>query len=132
MREIKYKDEVIARHIPANSWNDGLGFYSQDSEYLQVGTWKYNSGKSLLKHIHNIAERNVERTQEVIFVKTGKLQASIYSLDEILIETFVAHTGDIIILLNCGHGYEILEDNTEVLEIKNGPYLGADVDRRRF
>ena len=35
-------------------------------------------------------------------------------------------------LLRGGHGYEILEDGTQVLEVKNGPYLGPDVDRRRL
>ena len=35
-------------------------------------------------------------------------------------------------LLECGHGYTILSDDTKVIEIKNGPYLGADVDRRRI
>jgi len=39
--------------------------------------------------------------------------------------------GDIIILLRGAHGYEILEDGTQVLEIKNGPYL-KDKDIKRF
>ena len=36
------------------------------------------------------------------------------------------------ICLEGGHGYEILEDNTRVLEIKNGPYPGPEKDRRRL
>jgi len=44
----------------------------------------------------------------------------------------VIGTGDVAILLRGGHGYEILEDGTEVLEVKNGPYVGADRDRRRL
>ena len=35
-------------------------------------------------------------------------------------------------LLRHGHGYEILENDTRVLEIKNGPYPGAERDRVRF
>ena len=31
-----------------------------------------------------------------------------------------------------GEGYKILEEGTKVLEIKNGPYLGAEIDRGRF
>lgn len=53
-------------------------------------------------------------------------------MSEKQIDSFVVKAGDILILLECGHGYKILEDNTKVLEIKNGPYLGADVDRRRI
>jgi hypothetical protein len=44
----------------------------------------------------------------------------------------IVDEGDILILLQGGHGYEILEDGTQVLEVKNGPYIGADLDRRRF
>ena len=42
------------------------------------------------------------------------------------------NVGDVIILLRGGHGYDILDDDTEVLEIKNGPYVGSDLDRRRI
>jgi hypothetical protein len=40
--------------------------------------------------------------------------------------------GDVLALFNGGHGYEVLEDNTRVLEVKNGPYLGPEVDRRKI
>jgi len=53
-------------------------------------------------------------------------------LNEKFIEKIEVSEGEILILLNSGHGYKILEDNTKVIEIKNGPYLGAEVDRRRF
>ncbi len=132
MKEIKFKGEVIARLLPSDSWAEGLGFYSNDEEYIQVGTWKYDSGKSLMRHIHNPVERSIIRTQEVIYVKQGRVLAQIYTLDEEFVEEFEAKTGDTIILLNCGHGYEILENGTQVIEVKNGPYLGAEVDRRRF
>lgn len=127
-----YAGEVVARHIPDDSWANELGFYSKDGEYIQVGTWNYNSGKMLLQHIHNEVERKVLRTQEVLYIKNGSIRAKIFSLNEQLIEELVIKKGDTLILLNCGHGYQILEDNTQVLEIKNGPYLGANTDRRRF
>ncbi|MEG2082632.1 MAG: hypothetical protein RR011_05330, partial [Oscillospiraceae bacterium] len=58
--------------------------------------------------------------------------AKIYSLGEELVDEFDVHTGDVLILLGSGHGYSILEDGTKVLEVKNGPYLGAEIDRRRI
>ena len=132
MREIIYNNQVLARHIPSDSWNEGLGFYSKDEEYIQVGSWNYNKGKNLLQHIHNEIDRNVIRTQEVLYIREGSIKARIYALDENLVEVLIVKKGDTLILLNSGHGYEILEDNTQVLEIKNGPYLGAEIDRRRF
>lgn len=132
IKEIKYNNEILARHIPSDAWAEGLGFYSNDEEFIQVGSWQYNKGKELLKHIHNPVERSVLRTQEVLYIRKGSIKAQIYSLDETLVDVIIANEGDTLILLNSGHGYEILQDNTQVLEIKNGPYLGADIDRRRF
>lgn len=132
IKEIKYKNEIIARHIPADAWADGLGFYSNDEEFIQVGSWKYDKGKELLKHIHNPVKRTIIRTQEVLYIKKGSIKAQIFSLDEELVEEVIVNEGDCLILLNSGHGYKILQDNTQVLEIKNGPYLGANIDRRRF
>jgi len=132
IREIKHNGEILARHIPSEAWADGLGFYSNDDEFIQVGSWQYNKGKELLKHIHNQVNREVVRTQEVLYIKRGSIKAKIYSLEEEFVEELIANQGDTLILLNSGHGYEILQDNTQVLEIKNGPYLGAEIDRRRF
>ncbi|MCZ4696349.1 hypothetical protein DWB61_16920 [Ancylomarina euxinus] len=132
IKEIIQDGIVLARHIPNEDWKEGLGFYSKDEEFIQVGTWGYDSGKELLKHIHNEVERKVRRTQEVLYIRKGKISAKIYDLHENFIEELFVSEGDTLILLDSGHGYTILEDNTQVLEVKNGPYLGADIDRRRF
>ncbi len=131
-KEVKKDNEVLARLVKAEDWNEGLGFYSNDEEVIQVGTWQYNSGKELMKHIHNEVDRTITRTNEVLYVVSGKVKAFIYDLEEILVEELMVDTGDTLILLDCGHGYEIMADNTKVIEIKNGPYLGAETDRRRF
>ena len=130
--EIVHNGKVVARKIDADSWSEGLGFYSQESEYLQVGTWNYNEGKQLQRHVHNELDRVCSRTHEVLYIRAGSLRATIYSDDHQVLGEFVLNANDALILLDCGHGYEILEDKTKVIEIKNGPYLGADKDRRRF
>lgn len=133
MIEIKDGDLVLARHIPADiAWEDGLSFFSQDDEFIQVGVWGYPAGKELKAHIHNEVIRQVFWTQEVLFIRKGRLRVHIYCLNEIKITEFEASAGDILIMLRGGHGYEILEDGTQVLEVKNGPYVGADLDRRRI
>ena len=123
---------VLARYISGDSWTDGLGFYSNDFDFVQVGTWKYNKDKELLAHIHKQVVRSITHTQEVLFVRKGKIKASIYKPDKSFLQDIIATEGDILILLNGGHSYTILEDNTMVLEIKNGPYPGPTVDRERF
>ena len=131
--EIKEGDLVLARHIPATAaWQDGLNFFSQDEDFIQVGIWGYGADKELKAHIHNEVKREVLWTQEVLFVRTGKLRANIFDTNENKVAELQVNTGDVIILLRGGHGYDILEDGTQVLEIKNGPYVGPDLDRKRL
>ncbi len=131
--EIKQGDLVLARHIPAvDAWGDGLKFFSPDGDYQQVGTWGYGAGKTLLAHSHNEVSRAVLWTQEVLYVRAGRVRAEIFDTADQKVATLEAGAGDLLVLLRGGHGYQILEDGTQVLEIKNGPYVGADADRRRL
>jgi len=123
---------ILAIVIRNADWEEGLNFVSSEEDYLQVGIWGYNKGKKLEPHIHLAAPRKVLRTQEVVFVKNGRIRADIYTEKEEFLKSVELRKGDAIILLNGGHGYEILEDNTKVLEVKNGPYIGADMDRKRI
>lgn len=132
MREIAKDGIILARHISAEDISEGLNFFSQDSEFIQVGTWNYQKGKELLAHIHNEVPRMALRTYEALYVISGSLEAVIYDLNKNVVDTFVVNTGDVLVLLESGHGYKILEDHTKVLEIKNGPYLGAERDRQRI
>lgn len=132
MREIKKDGAVLARHITPKDIKDGLNFFSEDNEFIQVGAWSYDSGKELLAHIHNEVPRTAVRTYEALYVISGSLTAKIYDLNGEPVEVFTVKAGEILILLECGHGYSILEDNTRVLEFKNGPYLGAQTDRYRI
>lgn len=131
--EIKEGELVLARHIPATAaWKDGLNFFSNDDDFIQVGIWGYGAGKELKAHIHNEVKREVLWTQEVLFVRNGKLRANIFDTQETKVAELEVNAGDVIILLRGGHGYDILEEGTQVLEIKNGPYVGPDRDRRRL
>tara|TARA_B100001029_G_C15063401_1_gene460775 strand:+ start:1958 stop:2365 length:408 start_codon:yes stop_codon:yes gene_type:complete len=133
MIEVKDNGVVLARYIPASSaWEDGLSFFSDDEDYIQVGTWGYDKPKELLAHTHNEVHRDVAWTQEVIFVKKGSIKAEIYDLSNKKVQDIICNVGDIIVLLRGAHGYHILEDDTQVLEVKNGPYVGAELDRVRI
>jgi len=129
---IDSKGEKLAIYYPSSSWVKGLTFLTEDEDFIQVGMWGYDKGTKLQAHIHNEIKREVSRTQEVIFVKSGKVVAHVFDEEEKLVTTLQLHPGDVLIVLKGGHGYEVIEDNTSVLEIKNGPYPGAEADRRRI
>ncbi len=131
-RVIEARGEKLAIYLPSSSWEKGLSFYSEDRDFVQVGTWRYDKGTRLQPHIHNELGREALRTQEMIFVRSGRVAAHIFSEEGDFIGKVELSPGDTLILLRGGHGYEILEDDTHVLEVKNGPYLGAEIDRRRI
>lgn len=132
MKEESVKDgEVLIAKIYRNSdWLENLNFYTTDADFVQVSTWNYNQGKHLKAHGHKITERKSNRTQEVIFVKSGKLKAVFYSENNEIIYEIIMETGDFAIIFAGGHSYDILDDKTQILEIKNGPYLGLEVDKK--
>ena len=120
---IVYKDE---------DWVEGLNFITDDRLFIQVGSWWYQNGKKLAKHKHNIVPRESDITQEMVYVKSGSMNAIIFDNNLNHIEDIVLKTGDLAIMVNGAHGYEILEDNTKIIEAKNGPFLSVEVDKVKY
>ncbi len=69
-------------------------------------------------------------TQEVLFIKKGKLRVDFYDDYEDYLESVILEAGDVILLVSGGHGFKILEE-TEMIEVKQGPYSG-EADKKRF
>lgn len=133
MKIIQDNKYIYANYIPSDEvFKEGLTFFSDTSEFIQVGSWNYNNGKQLKAHKHNSFDRLTNITQEAIFVYKGLLNASIYDSENNFMEKIQLSSGDLLVVLMGGHGYEILQDNTLVLEFKNGPYFGPDKDRVRL
>lgn len=132
VEKIKDKGQVLAILIRKTDWEKGLNFASSDEDCLQVGMWWYDKRQRLAPHVHRMEPRTVLRTQEVICVKEGRLRADIYTEKRELLRSVELAEKDILILLGGGHGFEILNDGTKVLEVKNGPYVGAERDRERI
>lgn len=132
MKEILHNGNRLALHLTLDDVNSGLNFFTGEDEFLQLGAWRYESGKQLAAHNHNIVPRNSDRTQELVVVLKGELVATIYSEEDELIDTVPVRTGEVLLLQSGGHGYEITQEDTVVFEVKNGPYPGAETDRRRL
>ncbi|OGZ68558.1 MAG: hypothetical protein A3D35_02335 [Candidatus Staskawiczbacteria bacterium RIFCSPHIGHO2_02_FULL_34_9] len=125
-------NNILAIIVRSEDWEVGLNFASSDEDFIQAGFWNYEKGKQLLPHIHLEAKREILKTQEVIFVKNGSLRADIFTDEGKLFKSVELHQGDTGVFLNGGHGYEILEEGTQILEVKNGPYVGPEKDRKRI
>lgn len=122
---------LLAYTIPAEP-PPGLTPYSSDADFVQALHWRYDAGKRLQAHQHLCVPRRATHTQEVVVVLRGRLRTTVFDAARKLVATVDLGPGEAMALLAGGHGYEILENDTRVLEIKNGPYPGAEADRVRF
>lgn len=107
----------------------GLNFYSDANELLQVALWAHPEGQILASHKHLLVERKTHGTTEVVFVISGTIHFDIYDDQNALLSEGILVKGDLLLCHAGGHGYRILDSDTQVLEIKNGPYFGLESDK---
>jgi len=129
IEQIKDGDTLVSKILRNSLWPDGLTFYTDDGDFVQVSTWNYNKDKHLRAHSHRLCERCSDRTQEVVFVKSGKMKVYFYNNDHKLIKEDCLNAGDAAIIYSGGHAYDIIEDGTQIFEVKNGPYPGIEKDK---
>ncbi len=122
--------ELAALIIRTSFTRDGIEFFTPNDFSQQLGYMNRPKGYEIEPHMHILHERKVTMTQEVLLIKSGKVKINFYDLDKTPLESKVLETGDVILLANGGHGFEMLEA-TEMIEVKQGPYMG-DQDKQRF
>jgi hypothetical protein len=96
----------------------------------QLGFVVYPAGGEIKAHLHRPLERTVRGTSEVLVVKKGRCEVDIYNTLKEAVATRELCEGDILLLVDGGHGFRILED-TVFVEIKQGPYTGLE-EKERF
>lgn len=110
--------------------NSGIEFFTGDEDTLQLGFMTRPKGYEIQPHLHMKVSRTVYYTDEVLLIKTGKVRINFYNLDFSYSKSITVYEGDVVLLKNIPHGFDILED-AEILEVKQGPYVG-DGDKQRF
>lgn len=130
VQKITCGDDLYAIIIRANYNKPGIQFFTPDDFSQQLGYMNHPKGHLILPHIHNEVARNVYLTQEVLIIKKGKVRVDFYDDNRNYIFSEILLSGDIILLSKGGHGFEILEE-TEMIEVKQGPYCG-DQDKTKF
>lgn len=72
------------------------------------------------------------RTQEMTYVKKGSMKVLLYDENRNFRDDYILNEGDLAVFAYGGHGYEILEDNTQIIEAKNGPFIDVETDKQKF
>ena len=122
--------ETLAIVIKHDFDEKGITFCTPDDYSQQMAYMHHEAGHVILPHVHNEVKREVLYTKEVLVIKKGKMRCDFYSDDQEYIKSIELESGDVILLASGGHGFVCLEE-TEMYEIKQGPYAG-EKDKTRF
>lgn len=130
IEKITHCHQLLAIIISKNFHQPGIHFFTPDEFSQQIAYMSHPKGKAIQPHIHNPVHREVIYTQEVLFIKKGKLRVDFYDNQQQYLESRILESGDVILLSSGGHGFEVLEE-IEMIEVKQGPYV-KEQDKTRF
>lgn len=130
IERVLHGDVELAVIIRQGTSQPGIEFFTPSHYGQQLGRMVRPKGYAIQPHVHNAVERSVSLTQEVLFVRRGRVRVDFYLPTHDYLESRVLEQGDVILLTHGGHGFQMLE-SSELIEVKQGPYLGVE-DKIRF
>lgn len=129
LERIEHDGQLLALILRRQFREEGTHFFTPDDFAQQLGYMRLPRGRIIEPHLHATAPRTVVSTQEVLVILRGRLRVDFYAPAPVYRESRLLFPLDVILLISGGHGFEVLEA-LEMLEIKQGPYLGADATTR--
>lgn len=131
IEKIIYCNLLYAIIIPASLKADGIQFPSDNNDYLQVGYMQRPKDYVIKPHTHNVVKRMIDYSFEVLFIKRGKVRVDFFHPDQTYYQSRIIKKGDTILLGRGGHGFKMLEES-EITEVKQGPYIDVATDKVKF
>lgn len=104
---------------------DAVNFVSDINDELQVGIMNRPKGYLIKPHAHNIVNRKLNYTTEVLIILAGALKTTFFNGKNEFIRELILREGDVLVLFKGAHGFEIIED-VRMIEVKQGPYQGLN------
>jgi mannose-6-phosphate isomerase-like protein (cupin superfamily) len=130
LETVVHGGQTLAIVLRAGYCEPGIRFFTPDEFSQQLAYMNRPAGYVIPPHVHNPVRREVQYTNEVLFIKSGRVRVDFYSDRRQYLESTVLERGDVILLVVGGHGFEMLEPS-EIVEVKQGPYAG-EADKTRF
>jgi hypothetical protein len=118
---------AIVGNLTDASW--GNNFITENELPMQIGIMRKGKDK-VENHIHKIRNRQVKSiSNEFHYVVRGKAIVSLFGMGKNLITKITLVPEMFCALYNGGHGYEIIKEDTLMLEIKNGNFTSKSDDK---
>lgn len=130
IERIQHAGEELALILRRSYRAEGISFLTANDYSQQLGYMNRPANYVIPPHVHNEVAREVRFTKEVLFIRSGRVRVDFYTEAQAYIESTVLEAGDVILLAFGGHGFEMLEAS-EIIEVKQGPYVGEQ-DKTRF
>ena len=127
---ISHAGSVLAIILRREFRRDGIEFFTPPEFSQQLAYMRRPAGYVIRPHLHKEVQREVMQTREVLLIKSGRVRVDFYDNDRHYLRNSVLESGDVVLLAEGGHGFEMLEQS-EIIEIKQGPYAG-DSDKTTF
>jgi hypothetical protein len=129
-KKITCKGSLLAIIVTGKFQQDGTFFFTPEGFSQQLGYMHHPKGHRIKPHSHRFFPRETTLTQEVLFIRKGRLRVDFYDENDEYFQSEILEAGDVILLTSGGHGFETLEE-LEMFEVKQGPFVG-ETDKRRF
>src|SRR5262245_30829534 len=107
---LRHGDLLLAMILRRDFRREGIEFFTPPDYSQQLGYMNRPAGHRIRPHAHRKVQREVTRTQEVLFVRRGRVRVDFYDEDRRFLRSTELVTGDVILLADGGHGFEMLED----------------------
>ena len=123
--EVRHQKKLYALVIKKKNrfTKRGVNFITKETDPMQLGFLNHKKNHVIKSHIHTRKPRIINYCTEVLIIEKGKLKIKFYDQkNKDIKKDKILKSGDIIILFKGGHGFKIME-KTQIIEVKQGPYL---------
>ncbi len=107
-----------------------IQFFTENKLPFQVGLLNHPKTHKIIPHQHKKKIKKIQHTSEFLFLINGKVRVNFFDKHKKKIDSKTIKTGDMILLINGGHGFDILKKSI-LVEIKQGPF-SPKIDKVRF
>jgi len=127
--EVIQKDGTkYAEIIWADTRVEKTRFFSPPESSFQFGIVAHEAGYQEEPHYHRAVERAIDDLQQMMVVQRGVVDVQLFDDERRLFKTVRLRQGDAIVLVHGIHAIQVIED-LQALSVKQGPFLGDEVDK---
>ena len=130
---IEHNGRAYAIILRATATSDEkYNFLTGPESPLQLGVNFYEAGETIKAHYHLPRHLETNQIQEFILIGEGRTTLTLFDAEDRtpFVDLELA-TGDMVLLLAGGHGFQVHEP-TKIVEVKQGPYDGKAKDKVVF